>query len=305
MLISFIVSSRGDWWSIRYVLASIQLSAEKAGAGYEVLLVTPRGDEATRARAAGYAEEMGVELRLVDDPGVSLPLSRDLGFRESRGDVIVFCDGDIGLSPFFAERALRLMEKYDLAAPSLRIVPLDKATETIALFDRVVEALTSRAWGRGGAASPPARVYRRRVLEEMGGYPVLTRYYAEDRVATAAAVALGYRYVYDPGLVMYKLDKPGFSSYREKYRRYGWGIVCDMGRAARRLLSTYLRYRRLSYINVAAPLLSILYMAYAAWITRSALSAARVASAKWFVDASMFLGELEGAATGCGGLGLG
>ncbi len=299
MLISYIVSSYMDWWSIRYVLHSLLYSAEKAGVGYEIIVVVPRRAVETRKRIKWFTEETGVDVAVVDDPGVSLPLSRDIGFRRSRGDIIVFGDGDIGFSPWFTRRLLTDIEEHDLVAPSLRIVPLDPATASIRAMDEVVESYTSVVGRERPSLLPPARVYRRKVLIDMGGYPVATRYYAEDRVATAMAVERGHRYRYDPGLVMYKLDDPGYAAYMKKYTRYGWGIVCDIGRAAKRILRHYLALRRLTYINTVLPAQSMYYAVQAMRIHRGIREALRIASTKWLIDAWMLLGEIKGVLGRC------
>jgi hypothetical protein len=141
---------------------------------------------------------------------------------------------------------------------------------------------------------PPARIFKRRVLERMKGYPLSSRFFGEDRIATAVAVRLGFRYKFSTQLKLFKIDEPGYRSYWRKHYRYAIGIHRDLSLLGKNILRVYIITRRLNHINVLFPLLSLLYAGRSLAVSRNMRNAAEVSLMKYLIDLAMFTGDLKG-----------
>jgi hypothetical protein len=128
----------------------------------------------------------------------------------------------------------------------------------------------------------------------MKGYPVSSSFFGEDRVATALAVRLGFRYKFSTRLKLLKIDEPGYRSYRRKHYKYALGVHRDLTLLGKSILRNYIVLRRLNHINVLFPLLSLLYTGRTIVMSRSVKKAFDVALMKYMIDLAMFMGDLKG-----------
>jgi hypothetical protein len=145
---------------------------------------------------------------------------------------------------------------------------------------------------------PPARIFKRRVLERMKGYPVSSRFFGEDRIATALAIRLGFRYKFSTRLKLFKIDEPGFGSYWKKHYRYALGIHRDLTSLGKSTLRGYIVARRLNHINTLFPILSILYTGRSFTISQNIRESIEVSLMKYLIDLAMFIGDLKGSIYG-------
>jgi hypothetical protein len=128
----------------------------------------------------------------------------------------------------------------------------------------------------------------------MKGYPLSSRFFGEDRIATAIAVRLGFRYKFSTQLKLFKIDESGYYSYWKKHYRYAIGIHQDLSLLGKNILRGYIITRRLNHINVLFPLLPLLYAGRSLVVSRNIRNAAEVLLMKYLIDLAMFTGDLKG-----------
>jgi len=303
-LFSIVVVTKNNAPTIRHVLSSTLTLTDK----YDVELIMVDGNSKDNTPKilgdfAGKRRDHFTVVKTLKDPGFSLSYARHLGFKYSTGDILIFLDGDTPLSSSFKYYLERELEDGDLVSPVFECIPTDKATRVFNWFMKTVSYIQSQTVNQSSALSdpsifPPARIYKRKVLEKMKGYPVSSRFFGEDRIATAIAVRLGFRYKFSTRLKLFKIDEPGIDSYWGKHYRYGLGIHIDLTPLGESILRGYILARRLNHINALFPILSVLYAGRSLTISRNLREAIEVSLMKYLVDLAMFTGDLKGSMYG-------
>jgi len=296
-LVSFVVTTKNNRSTIFYTLKSIKRFTECSNSDVEVIVVDGRSNDGTLNIAHEFVtryKNSFYDVKLVQDPGKSLPYARNIGFKHSQGETVVFLDGDMILQYGFIKHFKKVLSKdYDVIAPGVEILKLDYSTE---IFNLLVNIISKNSLNMSKPdIIPQARIFSREVLEKLNGYPPLSRYFGEDRIATALAIIKGSRYAYIPELKILKIDEPSFKAYFKKHVRYGEGIEGDLNKAGRRILRDYISVRRLTYLNILVPVLSVLYVLKAKQQHREAnlTDLLEVFMLKYAIDLAMLLGELK------------
>lgn len=289
MLFSVIVATKNNVNTIKYVLESAVRFGQRLPT--ELIIVDGQSSDGTTELINTFIkthEQIFNNVRKICDQGLSLSNARNLGFKHSTGDVQIFIDGDTLLANNFSENLRTIIDKeYDIIAPQTVVLEIDKATKMFSEFTGVFEDLTLRA--NKHSIIPPARIYKRRALEKSCGYPQLSSFFAEDRLATAVCLQFSFKYSYNPNLRIYKIDDATIRAYFKKHVRYGQGIHNDLQPAAKYFLKDYIIFRRLTYLNIFFPILSFSY----ALKELNPNKSWHIFVMKWIVDVSMFLGELK------------
>jgi len=302
-LYSVIIATKNNELTIRHVLRSTLIVAED----YETELIVVDGNSSDNTlkiveKFIDENRQYYKSLKILRDPGFSLSFARHLGFKNSQGDVLVFLDGDTPLTFSFKYCLEKELGEADLISPMFEVIPLDKATGVFNWFMKSVsyvqnETALMRGTINDPSILPPARIYKHRVLERMKGYPLSSRFFGEDRIATALAVRLGFRYKLSKRLKLLKIDDPGYRSYWRKHFRYALGMHKDLSPLGKYILRGYIVARRVSHENVILPVFSIIYALYSFKYLKSFKDAVNIALMKYFIDTAMFLGDLVGALT--------
>jgi len=296
-LVSIVVSTRNNRATITHVLRSAKEFTRKYSA--ELIVVEGGSSDGTYDAISRFmSENKGYFYRtlLLRDPGVSLSYARYLGFNHSLGEFVVFLDGDTILHPEFTENFGRRVlrdKSYDVIASHYLILKLDYYT---GIFDLLVNVRTENPMDTSKPdLLPPARIFSRRSLIDIHGYPVLSKYFSEDRLATTLAVMKGYKYAYMRELKIIKVDEPSLASYLKKHVRYGEGFKKDLTTGGKSLLRNYIVTRRIMYLNLVLPVVSAMYALrahrlYPGIKLRDTLS---VFIMKHTIDLGTLLGELK------------
>ncbi len=239
-------------------------------------------------------------VKILRDPGFSLSYARYVGFKSSQGDVLIFLDGDTPLTDTFKHYLELELKNCEILSPTFIHVPLDNTTRIFNEFTKAMDYALQR-YGvvnskriNDPSFLSPARVYRRTVLERIKGYPVSSRFFCEDRIATALAVRFGFRYKLSKRLKLLKIDDPGYHSYWRKHYRYALGIHRDLTALGKQILRGYIVTRRLNHINVIFPILSIIYVLESYSYLKNFERAINIGLLKYFVDIAMLLGDITG-----------
>jgi len=294
---SIIVAAKNNKITIRPVLSSTLLLARQFDT--ELIIVDGKSSDGTLDVIKTFLARYGnlyTATEVLQDPGLSLSYARYLGFKKSKGDVLILLDGDIMLTPSIIHLEEELKDS-DLLALSTIVLPLDKATKKFDAFQYTLNFLSSTQSNirfTDPLFLPIARVFKRKVLEKMKGYPLLSRFFGEDRIPTTLAVQLGFRYKYTPKIKLIKIDEPGYQAYWKKHFRYGKGIVHDIVPLGKSLLKKYIILRKITYINLVFPIFSFLFFIRTYLHTKSLKPSLDIFLFKYFIDLAMFLGEIEG-----------
>ena len=75
------------------------LEQDFPAAGFEILVVDNASNDATPALLRAIAARHAGRIRIVREPRLGLSRARNLGIRESRGEVIAFTDDDARVTP--------------------------------------------------------------------------------------------------------------------------------------------------------------------------------------------------------------
>jgi len=293
LLTSIIVATKNNRLTIRHLLKSLRKFSEKYPT--EAIIVDGKSSDGTYNIIKEFTTRdahLFHRILAIQDLGTSLSYARYLGFINSTGDIVIFLDGDMVLHNSFINHFKDVINnEYDLVTPGWIILGLDPVTKTFHTLSTIVGKV-SLDLSRPSLLTP-ARIFKREALNLIHGYPPLSRYTGEDRVATSLAVLKGLKYAFIPKLKIIKIDETHINSYIRKHIRYGEGINKDLTPVARRLLRDYILARRITYTNLILPAISAIYAAYAFRASKSISESLRVFAMKYIIDLSMLLGELK------------
>ncbi|MBN1558147.1 MAG: glycosyltransferase [Lentisphaerae bacterium] len=178
----------------------------------EIVVVDDGSTDRSVAIASGYA----VRLLRRNHEGASA--ARDRGFRESTGACVAYTDADTIPSPDWIETLMRNFEDERVGAVTGRTV--FRADARLASHVRRVDIARRyrRRRRETTLANGPNCVFRRRVLEEVGGFDPRW-YHAEDTQVSYRTREAGYRILYDPGAVVEHVPEGDWRTFiRKRYR---------------------------------------------------------------------------------------
>jgi cellulose synthase/poly-beta-1,6-N-acetylglucosamine synthase-like glycosyltransferase len=306
-----------------HIRASVgAMCAQELDEEYELLLLDGGSTDGTRELLAELARADG-RIRLLDNPGRTVPCALNIGLRAARAPVVVRMDAHTIYPPHYLAAGLERLRRGDVAWVSGPQLPhgVDAGTR------RVARALTTRL-GTGGAVHRHAPgdeadaesgftgLFDRALVERLGGWD-------EDWAANQDAElavrlrAAGGRIVVLPALAASYVPRGSLRALARQYRRYG---VYRAKTCARYPRSTRLRHVLppavvLTGVAAAAPLGPArgaargLLAAYGAVLAATAAGATRdaplrEAAALPAVLATMHAAWGAGFLAGCGRFGV-
>jgi len=299
-LYSIVTVTKNNELTIKHVLSSTLILAEN----YDTELIVVEGNSAdnTFKVVSDFISKNKlryVTSKVLRDPGFSSSFARHLGYKNSQGDVIVYLDGDTPLTTTFRYYLEEELKNNDLVSPLLECVRIDRATSVFNQFMKTVSYMQNNIVINSKIVDdpsvlPPARIFKREVLERMKGYPISSRFFGEDRITTSLAIKLGFRYRFSSRLKLLKIDEPGYNAYWKKHFRYGLGMNKDVTTLGKRVLRGYIIARRLNHLNTIVPLLSMVYAQKSYELIRNFKVSIDIALMKYLIDLAMLLGDVDG-----------
>ena len=300
-ILSFIVSTKNNASTIKFVIHSICLTAvhlrSKCNVATELVLVDGMSKDGTIEKASKeiiQCENFLYRVRILQDPGLSLSFSREIGLRHSVGDIVVFLDGDTILSHSLATnicKYIRNMNEWGALIPYTIIIPLKGSSSIFNMF--VAYVLQRRL------ENMFPRIVRSSIVRGKPFWSLLSRFWGEDMLLLQQLKNQKVRILFAQDLVIYKYEEPTFINYWHKHIKYGEGMCKDLNRYAKRILLKDIVLRRLSYIDIIFPLLS-LYTSILMVLTMKNLSlkdrivnSVKVSLLRYLIRLAMIVGDIK------------
>ncbi|SDS59512.1 Glycosyl transferase family 2 [Nocardioides scoriae] len=194
----------------------------------ELLVVDGRSADATVDIVRRLAEA-DPRVRLLDNPGRTIPCALNIGLAAARADVVARVDAHLTINPDYVATGLAVLAEHPevAAVGGRRVGVADSAT------GQAVAAALSSPYGVGDSinhyATEPQEtdhasmgVYRTAVLREVGGWDESLRV-NEDVDIDHRILATGRRIRYHPDMVMLWSVRESLRDFGRQYRRYGRG----------------------------------------------------------------------------------
>lgn len=164
MDLSAIVITKNQEWNIERLIQSIQRGTTILDK-VEIILVDSASTDATVQLAQKYPIRI---IQLQANQRLTAAAGRHIGYKHSKGDLILFLDGDMELDAYWLPDALKVMREHDdIAVVSGLIIDLPKDATSPA--SHAPSASRDKEFFQvkytGGAA-----MHRRSVLEEVGNF---------------------------------------------------------------------------------------------------------------------------------------
>jgi glycosyltransferase involved in cell wall biosynthesis len=240
---------------------------------FEILVVDQNHDDRVIPLLEGYRSKVAVKR--VHTPGRhGVSAGRNDGWRQARGQVIVFPDDDCWYPPWFLRKGVELVDRTGAGFVSGRSTD-EKGRSINGRFSRYAQRITS--WSVWTAQAEWVTFNRRELLERLGGFDeelgigsTVPWQAAEGPDLLLKALQHGYFCYYDPELYgfhpEFDLDDPaaGMKKKGRAYgrgmghvlRRHGFGVLCLLHWASRPLIGA-LVWLGAGRLHRAAYLLSV------------------------------------------------
>ncbi len=164
--LSIVLITRNQEWNVARLIESVLREAEDLSSR-EIVLVDSASTDRTTEIAAGYPITV---LKLCHDQRLTAAAGRYVGYQHTKGDLVLFLDGDMELCKGWLDQALEIMHtKTEAGAVCGRVIdrPIEMTTTSIERHeDLPADAAGVKNVLHGGGAS----LYRRSVLEQVGPF---------------------------------------------------------------------------------------------------------------------------------------
>jgi GT2 family glycosyltransferase len=195
-------------------LASLEHALQPLDHDGEVLVV----DNASSDGSPDLVAERFPEARLLAMPrNVGFPAAVNAGIREARGDWILVLNNDTELEPGALSELVRVGESLPgvgAVAPQIRFAGAEEVINSAGIEIDALGVATDRLLGLPSSASESAptevfgasggaALYRRSMLEDVGGLDESFFLYLEDVDLAWRARMRGWRSIYAPGSLVY------------------------------------------------------------------------------------------------------
>lgn len=106
--VSFIIPVYNNEFSIKYVLSAIK--AQNCDCNLEVIVVDDGSSDNTGKIVSTYKGKINVKYIYMEDEGFRVARARNVGIKNSTGELVIFIDGDVVIPSFFVSNLLNKMK---------------------------------------------------------------------------------------------------------------------------------------------------------------------------------------------------
>ncbi len=155
--------------------------------------------------------------------------ARNSAIKHASGDIIVFLDADALASPQYIEEMVAGFSGEDVAGVNGRAIESMQKT----IYDKWRKEVLFQEWGDAHREEVyflfgMCAAYRKKVLEEVGGFSELFRISGEDMDISYRIRKMGHRLVYTPKALVYHLREDSRETIRRMtFRHCFWGFLAQ------------------------------------------------------------------------------
>jgi GT2 family glycosyltransferase len=211
------------------------LVAETAPAGAPIVIVDHASRDATPELLARWARDRP-GLRVLRFEGDGIAAARDFAWRQTHAPWVAFVDIDCEVQPGWAKAASDAVRIHASDARCGAFGGTNRVPDGPLLYRAYAVFLATYVGGHDSILNRPIRerrrvdhcptlnvVYRRRALEEIGGFDPTYTSYCEDEDVSRRLVREGYTLWANPGMVVEHALPPTLGRWIGKMFRYGRG----------------------------------------------------------------------------------
>ncbi|MCX6023038.1 MAG: glycosyltransferase [Chloroflexi bacterium] len=192
----------------------------------EVIILDGGSRDGTPDRVRQTAERLGLNLRLLQEPGANISRGRNLAIAAASSEIIAATDAGVRLEPGWLAALVRHFFEPESDSPPPDVVGGFFASDPHSLFELALGAATlplaSEIDPVGFLPSSRSVAFTKAAWRAAGGYPEWLDY-CEDLVFDFALRDAGCRFAWAPDAVAHFRPRPGLAAFFRQYYRYARG----------------------------------------------------------------------------------
>jgi len=198
MKIAFIILTKNSGRTLDKCL--LEVSKLRDEMNIEVIIVDGGSTDNTLEIVKQYSGKLNIKI--LNDEGRGLGYARDIGWRSSPADYIVMLDSDVILNRKFLTDAIKLLERdKKLGAVSAKLKPISLDKGLFGIFQEknlaiYLHHLDPPYPAEAVALHTACTVFKRKVLEEVGGFDEFFNLAKEDSDISYKIRKAGYKLSY-------------------------------------------------------------------------------------------------------------
>ena len=182
----------------------------------EILIIDDCSEDSTRDIASRYPVKI-----IRHEKNMGLSPARNTALRHAKGNYIAAVDSDVVLDKYWLEYLMSNFISDAVGGSGGKLLE----ENTLTVVDRWRQVNMAQNWGRKRKVNPYAlvgsnNVYRRKCLQEAGGYNEKFTYNHEDTDLSLRVKMLGFKLVYDPRASAHHLRSDDIKTLLNTYWRY-------------------------------------------------------------------------------------
>ena len=198
MKVAFVILTKNSGRTLNKCLSEVSKLRDEMDV--EVIIVDGGSTDNTLEIVKQYSG--GLNIKILYDEGRGLGYARDIGWRSSSADYIVMLDSDVILNRRFLIDAIKLLERdQKLGAVSAKLKPISLDKGLFGLFQEKnlaihLHHLDPPYPAEAVALHTACTVFKRKVLEEVGGFDEFFNLAKEDSDISYKIRKAGYKLSY-------------------------------------------------------------------------------------------------------------
>jgi cellulose synthase/poly-beta-1,6-N-acetylglucosamine synthase-like glycosyltransferase len=196
---------------------------------WELIVVDNGSKDATAEVIKQFAEKASIPPRYVLEPEPGLGNAHNAALRVARGEILAFTDDDCYPEADFLTRTWCAFADPSIGYIAGRITLHDPADDPMSTIESTTPyVFPARSFVRGGSFGGANMAFRKKALDEIGGFDPLfgpgALFNAEDVDAAARASAIGWKGEYRPEVIVRHHHGRKAPDISRLVKSYGMGL---------------------------------------------------------------------------------